>query len=191
MNNIWFYTFSTSAQVLAALVGLFSIFAVYRIQKYSDDIEDVKGGIFELLERCSGNMNYGFKEELKKEELYFLSNEEIQKKFESLIKTHNGVDPNKRAPVDTTFSHNIYGFCYELSPKTLKIYKDLIDKKSIVLRYLMGVLLSSFFAIGFMVFCLSFPQTNEYMDNIIKFNLIIIAFNLGLIGVMTYNISRV
>ncbi len=53
--NIWFYTFSTVAQVVAALIGLFAVFVVYKMQDFGDVLESVRKKFVSIVSYASGN----------------------------------------------------------------------------------------------------------------------------------------
>ncbi len=189
MDSIWFYTFSTSAQVLAALAGLFAVFVVYKVQSMSSVFDDMKGAVINLVSHYIQLPQYKSHRKATFEESVFWTDEEILEQFKLLLDKRNQLPQDERGAYHVGRSP-VLVFAYDLDEKTYMVYKGLVDKNKQIIKDLYLILVTSMLAIGLAMFCLSFKnfiQTPEYW---ITANFIFVIVVLFLITFKTISISR-
>lgn len=189
MDSVWFYTFSTSAQVLAALAGLFAVFVVYKVQSISSIFDDMKGGVISLVSHYIQLPQYHSHTKAKFEESVFWTDEEILDQFKLLLDKRKQLPENERGSYHVGRSP-VLVFAYDLDEKTYRVYKGLVDKNKQIIRDLYLILTTSMFAIGFAMYCLSFKEFIQEPQHYILFNFIFVLMVLFLITYKTISISR-
>ena len=152
-SNIWFYTLSTSAQVLAALAGLFAVFAVWKMQDSDKILSEARLAIVQIVSYISGNTE-GY-EAKRLESLYLMTNSEILEIFSELLSI------KKEAPQRVSVSERIRGdnlISYSLDDFTENLYRGHISKKLNILKDLKYILIANFSAIGICILGLTFSN---------------------------------
>jgi hypothetical protein len=107
LPNIWFYTFSTVAQVMAASVGLFAVFVVYRIQDFSNELDMSRQRIVSMLSYVSANTE-GF-DNINKKDLVLGDDFLILRSFRSLL-DYVRENPGKLNIIQIGFDEDAYEF---------------------------------------------------------------------------------
>ena len=191
MYNVWFYTFSTCAQVLAALVGLFAVFVVYKIQSISSVYDDIRGAVVKLISDYISLPNYQSGEFVGKlEEIFFWSDEKLEKTFNFLKEKHKILKTEEQV-WSNAGTAPILIFNYQLDDRTYKIFKSLVSRNKGILHDLLQVLIVALISIAFTIFCLSFPTLINYSLWAIYINYGLVIINLLLIGYKTFYISAI
>lgn len=176
--NIWFYTFSTAAQVMAALAGLLAVFVVYKIEDSSDDLTSLRNTVRNQVHDISQNTD-------KYESIHFdatvsMPDQLLLKHFSALLKILE-VDPN-----DEKFARD---------PKVVRRYYTqflhLVTTKRRILTDLKQILAMSFSAIALSLTALVFTefliQANAFA--VLVSSLIFFSFCLYIIGNRIYRIA--
>jgi hypothetical protein len=157
MENIWFYTLSTSSQVLAALAGLFAVFVVWKIQDFEKLLSETRLAIINIISNISANTkNYS---RLTLESLYLMSDLQILEKFSELL----DIKENQHDRI--TIAHTVTGdsyIHYTLDPITKDFYKKHIDKKLSILKDLKMVLIVNFLVLTICILALTFSSYLNY-----------------------------
>ena len=177
MDNIWFYTLSTSAQVLAALAGLFAVFVVWRIQGFDKILLDTRNEIITRLDSLVGNTQ-GYKR-VPIENLYLMPDLEILTEFSKLI---SYID---KLPADQV------GTPINTLDRLKKItYQNYIDKKLNILKSLQNILFVNILVIAVCIFVLTFSSIITSKFNILRFVSCLVFCCLYLIGEAIYKITE-
>jgi hypothetical protein len=137
-SSIWFYTFSTSAQVMAALVGLFAVFIVYKIQEFSSNLSQARDATVMILTYVGANTK-GYTA-LKIDETVSMSDDEIILKFRELLDIKNS-EPDRMSASQTVHLGVIN---YEINEISYTFYNGLVQKKNLILNELKKILILSF-----------------------------------------------
>jgi hypothetical protein len=183
MDNIWFYALSTSAQVLAALAGLFAVFVVWKIQDFEKVLSGTRMAIIQIVSYLSRNTkNY---EALRSESLHSMTDSEVLKKFSELL-TIKISEPGR-----ISVSMDIKGdlISYSLDDFTEALYKNHIDKKLNILRDLKIILIANFSVIGVCVSALTFSSSVNCKLSVLTIISSAVIFCLYLIGKGIYSIT--
>ena len=157
LTTIWFYTLSTSAQVLAALVGLFAIFVVYKLQGLNPALEDVRAALIKILPYISSNINnFGRRNTI--EELDLKSDRELISIFDEILEVQK-TEPQrlqiKSHPIKSGLFPEKY---YDLNNQTKTYYETKAASKQDILSRLKKSLIFGFVLITFCVLELSFTM---------------------------------
>lgn len=140
-SNIWFYTFSASSQVMAALVGLFAIFVVYKIQEFSTLLYEVREATIRILTYSSANTeNYT---NIQTHETVSMTDFQLLNKFEELLNIKLS-EPERVSARETIHMGTI---SYTLNQLSFDFFKRLVTKKVEILKRLKRNLILSFFVI--------------------------------------------
>ena len=179
IDNIWFYTLSTSAQVLSALAGLFAVFVVWKIQDIEKYTLEIRDAIYKIIPYLSGNIsNYEVK---RLDDLFVMGDDELLSIFSEMLDIKNK-EPERVGIPSYVVSGNS-AISYSLDNRTEYLYKNSIDKKYSILKSLKNVLILNFTVISACILYLTFSSLiNE------KF-LILIIVSLGVLACL-YVISR-
>ena len=177
--SIWFYTFSTVAQVMAALVGLFAVFVVYKIQDFSSKLDSLRHNILVMLPYVSSN-TADFKG-FTKGQLLELDDFQLLERFKNLLE-HIESHPNLRTVPDS--------FC---SKDSFELFEKLINLKRDILQQLKNSIFNSFGTIAISVVCLVSTDlviSHQYIRNIIlTLFLGLFLVSLWAIGTSIYSIA--
>jgi len=147
--NIWFYTFSTAGQVMAAIIGLFSIFVVYKIQDFSELLSKSREATIGILASV-GAYTKGFQSAIRVQDAVKLSDATILKNFSDLLIIKEN-EP-ERITVGHTISIGVtqlsldrhsYGYFFNLVKKK----QDILDKLKPVLIYCLACIALSLIAL--------------------------------------------
>lgn len=152
MDNIWFYTLSTAAQVLAALAGLFAVFVVWKVQDIDRFLFDIRRKIISLISDLSRNIKEI--DPIKAENLYSMSDSEILNKFSELL-TIKMKEPER---MNVSYEINDDTITYALDEFTENLYKNNINKRLNILADLKIVLIINFFVISVCLIVLTFSS---------------------------------
>ncbi len=117
--NSWYYTFSTAAQVAAALVGLFSIFVVYKLQELSGVLDNSKNKAINTISYISSNTK-GY-EIIHTRNLHEKNNAELLKIFHELLEIQR-TEPNRIGTSDPGFTAKEYDLFKKLVDLRTKIF---------------------------------------------------------------------
>jgi len=177
--DIWFYTFSSAAQVMAALVGLFAVFVVYKIQDFSQLINEARSALSRLLPYVSANIGGG---QIPAHVMMEMSDEETLEKFAEILALHtrnNSFNSTERVGNMTfTVDDTTYDYCFKL-----------INKKKRILQRLLFVLIV---CLGTIALSLASLVATNLLANPLNLWLSLLLFLLCLIeiGRGTYDITR-
>lgn len=154
MDNIWFYTLSTSAQVLASLAGLFAVFVVWKIQDFEKYINEVRYAILRIMPYLSNTVkDYEMK---KIDELFFMTDLELLSIFSEVLEI------KEKQPERITYEPAVITtenqISYSLDDKTRYLYKKNIDKKNDIIEILKNILIINFAVISVCVLALTFSS---------------------------------
>ncbi len=143
VNNIWFYTFSTSAQVMASLVGLFAVFVVYKIQEFSDLLSETREATIKLVTYLGANTkDY---EPVLLHSTVSMSDTVLLKKFRELVEIKE-TEPDRLNGVDQTIF--LGTIAYTLNEASLNFFGGLVYKKQQITGQLKKTLVLSFTVIA-------------------------------------------
>lgn len=163
LDNVWFYTLSTSAQVLAALTGLFAVFVVYKIQTITPTLEDIRGGISNLINSYTASHRERLEVVLYNHEVMLWNDHAILNKFNLLIEDEEALPEETKKFIGSGGQHPITGINYQLNRVTRNLYQKVLQQKDDVLYELKKNLLINSIAILNCVLLLTF--TNLFKDN--------------------------
>lgn len=170
ISNIWFYSLSTSAQVVGALVGLYAVFVVSKISAINavtDELNRYLNTLLLIYWEGDSNINENMLQGGSyKEKLDFL-NKNLKQKRES-------------SP-EPTFSNT------KESLQKLELANRYADELRKISRNLIAVLLWGFAVITFDIGCLSFAEASLCLLGV---NFLIVVLMLILIGWATYSAVR-
>lgn len=149
-NNIWFYTLSTSAQVLAALAGLFAVFVVWKVQDFEKILSESRLAIIQIVSFLSANTkNFNA---VRLESLYSMSDSEILKVFSELLIIKNN-EPGRISVGQTIKGDSLIS--YSLDNFTEDLYRNHINKKLNILKDLKIILILNFLVMSLCILCLT------------------------------------
>jgi len=171
-NNIWFYTLSTISQTTAAIIGLFAVFVVFKMDKINKSITDLRGPIIHMISNGE-SMKYL---QISNQQVY----SEALKFFEKTPSARSafGWTSDEVGPI-TINRDNIY------------IFKDLIEKKENILSKLKWSIFFCTASIILSIYLLTFSTFFIIYNYIILPTLFIVTF-FGIIFTVKniYEISR-
>lgn len=158
LSNIWFYTLSTSAQVLAAIVGIFAVFVVYKLQGLTSFIEDVRTATIKILPYIINNVR-DYKCKYTVAELEVKSDRELIAIFKEsldLLKTNReGFGVITYSTKSGIFPEKYYDF----NDNTFDFYNILIGKKEQILERLKESIALGLVLISTCIIELTFTKT--------------------------------
>ncbi|HVV14915.1 MAG TPA: hypothetical protein VHD55_00720 [Candidatus Paceibacterota bacterium] len=131
--NIWFYTFSTAAQVMAALAGLFAVFVVYKIQDFSQLIKDARSSLSRLIPYNSANTGG---DTISKQEVLDMTDRELVTTLAELLV----LETSQNGAFFSGHSETIDGTTIAVNSNTYDYFAALVDKKERILKRLIFVL---------------------------------------------------
>lgn len=147
--NIWFYTFSTSAQVMASLVGLFAVFVVYKIQDFGELLSWTRDATVSLVTNVGANTSNYIA--VKIQDTVTMNDEELLKKFRELLDIK--LSEPDRIKVDPSISIMGMG-SYALNEDSFNLFNRLVVKKKSILSQLKKTLVLSFIIIALSILAL-------------------------------------
>jgi len=154
LTNIWFYTLSASAQTLAALVGIFAVFVVYKLQGLSHSLEDVRIITVKILSYVSCNIENFPKYNM--EELNVKFDRELISIFNEILKVLKS-EPQRVGVKSHALRSNIFPEkYYDLNDETKIYYEKKVELKEDIYKRLKENLILGFFLISFCILELSF-----------------------------------
>ena len=80
LDNTWYYTLSTTAQVFAAIMGLYSVFVIFKIEKINEFLEELRSILINIIASVETHKNINSKpkkELIDEQTLIKLSDEEL------------------------------------------------------------------------------------------------------------------
>src|SRR3989344_780094 len=178
-TDVWFYTFSTSGQVLAALVGLFAVFVVYKLQSISSIFDVSKECVSRLL--CSHLSNNNFEKldgyELKS--LFFWDDRKLLGLFRRTLAHIEAVGKTPSMTITTSSP----SMDFSINKNTEDFFGGLVERRQGILNDLFVVSVLSLGSIAYCIFCLSFQYLFvSYSKYALLLNLLLMLSNLYLIG---------
>jgi hypothetical protein len=191
LKDVWFYTFSTSAQVLAALTGLYAVFVVYRMQDVTPRLNTIKRAVSNLLLEASAHAFEPIKKELYLESIYLYtlkSNLELKTMFEMLLK----FDPVLIPRINAILYSSNEGESLRINKETLKKFEDQIKFRNELLRSLLITLITNLVTIFYCIMLLTFTadvfkQSYHCLPKILLIiNLVLVASSLIYTGYSIY-----
>ncbi len=139
-TNVWFYTFSTVAQVMAALIGLFAVFVVYKMQDFGDILESLRKKFVTVISHASSNTDdYP---SITYEEALTMDDPTLLGHMNELLKIFD--NPNKPQKITVN----------DLTRENRDLFQTLITTKQSILNQLVLTLVVSLIAIAISVFAL-------------------------------------
>lgn len=180
-SNIWFYTYSTSAQVIAALVGLFAVFVVYKIQNSSSALSEAKLALSRLLPYVSPNSGG---ERFTQERMAEMDEKEMLQIFGELL-----VLRGSENEVFFQYIEQVGENRYSINDTTYNYFSKLVKKKSDILEKLIYMLLLSFFSISISICSLVFYYPLHQIEHYVLFTVILFLATLFFIGKYIYDIT--
>lgn len=178
-SSIWFYTFSTAAQVMAALIGLFAVFVVYKIQDSSQLLNDARFALSRLLPYVSGNTPGAAT--ITREEVVLSSDKEILQLFAGLLLFEGaGLFAGSETIGNITFLSNSTTYHY---------VSGLVNRKTRILSKLVFTLALSFCAIALSLIALVCTSVLTPLGWFIWLALVLFLACLVVIAVNTYQIT--
>ncbi|MDD2757814.1 MAG: hypothetical protein PHD72_00370 [Patescibacteria group bacterium] len=183
-NNIWFYTLSTSAQVLAALAGLFAVFVVWKIQDINASLSEIRIAIIDLVYkaiRCTSGC-----EAIDPLVLSKFTNKELLKKF-SELKNIRQLDPARSKAQFFPTQSKTQGFSYFLDDTSESLFREAIEKKSSVQLRLRWVVGASLFVIMVCIAALTFTNYIPRKELVLPLVELLVFYSLYALGVVIYD----
>ncbi|MDB5189767.1 MAG: hypothetical protein JWN49_93 [Parcubacteria group bacterium] len=176
--NIWFYTFSTAAQVMAGLVGLFAVFVVYKIQDFGDTLESVRKQFVNVISHASNNTDDYVS--IKYEDALVMDDSTVLNHANKLLALYNDV----QKPQKLVIPH--------LTRENRDLFQTLISTKRYIVHKLVITLVLSLLAIAISLFALI--ATNYFIgyNHAVLFQNVFylyFLFCLGYMGVGIYKIA--
>lgn len=183
-NNIWFYTLSTSAQVLAALAGLFAVFVVWKIQDFEKILVETRLAVIKLFSFASANTK-DYKT-IKLEALYSMTDSELLEKFSELLAIKIK-EPSRVSVSETIRGDNL--ITYSLDEFTKNLYSSHINRKLSILKDLKNILVTSFSIISVCILALTFSSIIYFKFIVLIVISIAVLYGLYLISNGIYRIT--
>ncbi len=152
--SIWFYSFSTAAQVLAALAGLFAVFVVYKIQESAGVYTEFREIIAREVSHISHNMN-GYTR-ITLPDAISLSDKLLIQHYSALLEISE-TEPNRLGFISP-----------QLNTHNRDLFRALVSEKTKILTDLRIVLTSSLLVIAACLYALVGKEfiggfSNEYL----------------------------
>lgn len=141
-TNVWFYTFSTIAQVLAALIGLFAVFVVYKMQDFGDILESLRKKFVRVISHASSNTeDY---ESITYEKALTMDDQTVLSHMNELLAIYSNPQKPQNIVVD------------DLTRENRDLFETLITTKQEILKKLGVALILSLIAISASILALVF-----------------------------------
>ncbi len=183
-SNIWFYTFSTLAQSMAALVGLFALFVVYKIQDFSGLLSQVREAVIEMVANYGANTR-GYQKVLRVQDAFKLNDDEILVRMNEIIEILE-TDPQR---VTTSSTARIGAFFVTMDRHSFQFYKNLVTKRELILQSLRRVLILSLSCIAVSILALAMTKWLVIFSCVIWATTLFFLFCLFEIGRGIYKIT--
>lgn len=180
--NIWFYTFSTTAQVMAALAGLFAVFVVYKIQDFSQSINDARSSLSRLISYTSPNVGG---DPISIEALVQMPDQELVATFAELLVLQTPQNVN----FFTGNTERIGNVTFSVNSHTYDYFSAIVSKKERILHRLIFVLALSLSAIAIALIALVFTEKLVTRKWFILGALVFFLYVLWTIGKNIYQIT--
>lgn len=177
--NIWFYTFSSAAQVVAALAGLFAVFVVYRIQEFGRHVREARFTLAKIIPYVSANTP-GYKS-VTAEAFHKMTDEEIRMTFAELLVVRENASP--------IISISVGDLSFGLDAATYDYFTNLIVKKEKLLKQLFTVLVVSLGTIAVALISLVLTEFLIEWDTYIWAALFLFLYCLWTIGNSIYQVT--
>lgn len=180
-TSIWFYTFSTAAQVMSALIGLFAVFVVYKIQDSSQLLNEARFALSKLLPYVSTNTEGP--DPITSEEISLLSDKELLETLAELLIFETNERP---------FVHNaetVGNITFSINRTTYDYVSRLVVKKKRILSKMAYTLAFSISEIALCLVALVYTQQLIQYWWFIQVSLAAFIGVLFLIAVNTYQIT--
>ncbi|MEO6536248.1 MAG: hypothetical protein ABIT47_01015 [Candidatus Paceibacterota bacterium] len=138
--SIWFYTFSTAAQVMAGLVGLFAVFVVYKIQDFGDILETMRKQFVNAISHASSNTDDY--DSITYEEALEMDDATVLYHTNKLLGLYSDAEREQKMKTP------------HLTRENRDLFQTLITTKRSILRWLAVTLVLSLIAIALSLFAL-------------------------------------
>jgi hypothetical protein len=139
--TIWFYTYSTVAQVMAGLVGLFAVFVVYKMQDFGDVLEAVrKKFVFDISHASNSTDEY---ESIRYEDALAMDDFAVLDHADKLLQIFGNPDTSQKR-----------GEALHLNQESRDLFATLIATKRAILRKFAITLILSLLAIAISILAL-------------------------------------
>lgn len=175
--TIWFYTFSTVAQVMAGLVGLFAVFVVYKIQDFGDILESIrKKFVFDISHASSNTDKY---DSILYEDALAMDDFTVLRHVNQLLDIFDGPEKAQK------------GIVPHLSRENRDLFQTLIMTKRSILRRLAITLVLSLVAIALSIFALI--ATDYFLDHnhAVSFQIVFFVYFLFCLIYMGFGIYKI
>lgn len=205
-SSIWFYTLSTSAQVLAAVVGLFAVFVIYKLQSITPQLSEMRQDIAERIISYiywfnSGSHDFPCVINLAdhkdwKEKTYWLqkSDKNYVKYFKKLL-SNNASDCNAINLIKGLESPGQYLSSFTINEYSFVYFKMMVDSKSRILNSLLLILVLNVTSILYCIILLTISEKvlegcfgNPY--GFLLINTILMPLSLIIVGYQIYSICK-
>jgi len=183
ISSIWFYTFSTSAQVMAALVGLFAVFVVYKIQDFGETLTQTRYAAIRIITYSSANTKDYTR--VFKQDTVSMSDFQILEKFSELLKIKQ--EEPQRISASENFS--IETINYALDDQTYFFYQTLVLKRQNILSQFKLVLILTLASVALSLIALVMTNFLIIYNFFIWSALVFFIFCLFIIGKGVYQIT--
>jgi hypothetical protein len=180
--NIWFYTFSTAAQVMAALAGLFAVFVVYKIQDFSQLIKDVRSSLSRLIPYTSANTGG---DTISKQQVLDMSDRELVMTVAELLV----LETSQNTAFFGGSSETVDGTTIAVNSSTYDYFRALVDRKERILKRLIFVLGLSLGTICICLISLVLTDVLSKLEWFIWVCLALFIYTLWTIGIDIYKIT--
>jgi hypothetical protein len=182
--NIWFYTFSTAAQVMASIVGLFAVFVVYKIQDFSGLLSNTREALIKIIVDDGANVK-GYQFAIRAQDALKLSDLDILNKFHELVQIKE-TQPDRIG--STTTLH--VGMTYmQLNSHTYSFFYNLVQKRRVIFAKLRIVLIYSLGCVALSLIALVMKDTLIGCSYFIWFSLLAFLGCLAVVGRGIYDIA--
>jgi hypothetical protein len=188
LSLVWFSTITTTTQVLAALVGLFAVFVVYKIQDTSRLFEDVKSGVARLVASYA-DLNPAYPENISLIDAILISDDELLVKFAAALKRHEGSSAKSGSiAMADAGADPTTGLRYGFNRETHDIYKKMLDNRRDIIRELKFGIILSFLEIAFCIILLTL-SSHVMSERLLWLNAFFAIVVLSMLARATYRVA--
>ena len=194
MLNVWFYTLSSTSQVLAAIVGIFAVLVVYKLQGLKPFLQEARFALIKIIPYISRNLKK--ESDARKKicyseiELEICSYEEICEKFEILLselKRDGNQFEVKTHPVKSSlFSEKFY----DINDDTMRFFRTLVGQQKEIFARLKVTTFLGFILITFGLFGIVLTDYIADLKTLVL-SIIAVVFYFVYISINIYKISLV
>jgi len=175
LGNTWYYTLSTIAQVFATILGLYSVFVIFKVEKLNGFIEELRSILINLIASVETHKNINStpkKSQVDEQTLISLSNENLLKRSQKAVITAKEIGMSASYRTDRVAYREMRDI-----PSTFKIElnrkKEVISSFKINLIILIFVIIFTLISLGFS----EFINTVCLKNSILFFSVLISVFS--------------